>query len=143
MTDINRFIVIYDPQTKLIRATIDHPYPDGIIEAYDALMLSDPDFVYLEVEKPTDGIHALYVDGGALVHRGHLVVTTTLNAVVGGSLILGDVPADTAIFIDGEETTNGTEAEVEIEFDTPGSYEIRLVKLPYLPKTITVEVPTP
>ena len=72
-----------------------------------------------------------------------MTVTTSLNAVVGGSLSIGGIPNNTKIVLDGVETTNGADPEIEIEFDTPGSYEIRLIKLPYLPKIITVEVPTP
>lgn len=143
MTDLNRFIVIYDPVTKMIRSTVDQPYPQDIFTTYDALMVADPNFVYLEVEKPEDGIHALYVDGSTLSVRGHMTVTTSLNAVVGGSLVIGDIPTDTTIILDGVETTNGSETEIEIEFDTPGSYEVKLIKLPFLPKIITVEVPAP
>lgn len=138
----SRCIIIYDPVTRLVQSTVDQPYPEGIFESYQAFASQNPDFAYLEVEKPTEGLHAIYVaDNGDVLLRGHLAVTTTINAVVGGSIVIGSIPPHTKLIVDGVEATNGEEPEVEIEFETSGTYQIDLIKFPHLPKTITVTIP--
>lgn len=137
-----RCIIIYDPVTRLIQSTVDQPYPEGIFDAYQSFVNQNPDFAYLEVDKPLVGLHAVYVaNNGEVLMRDHLTVTTTVNAVVGGSIVIDNIPPHTKIVVDGVEATNGEETLVEIEFDTSGVYQIDLLKFPYLPKTITVNVP--
>lgn len=74
-----------------------------------------------------------YVLNGEAVLRPENPTTLT-------GFLLENVPVPSKLFINTAEYTT-EESSIELEFDQPGFYKIKLVSWPYLPKEFLIENP--
>lgn len=91
------------------------------------LMINDPDLV----EGSPDG-ETQYVKDGEITPR-----PTQLTVFTG--MALNNLPTPCQIIIDGTAYDGVDSPTVELEFDTEGTHNIKIVAFPYLDKEFTIE----
>jgi len=98
----------------------------------------------LVIEPSAAAIGLPYIEGdyGALhyVVNGQVLPRPDCPAVLDGSA-LANVPAGSVIIINGQGYDCPEGGTVELEFDQPGQYTIRVTGWPYLDKEFTYENP--
>lgn len=102
------------------------------------------DAIALEVtaQQSTDGwVEGDWFDKNKYVLNGEVLDRPENTATQSGMTLL-NVPVPSEIQI-GNQSYQATDSTVELEFNLPGSYVVKVISWPHLPKEFTVENPTP
>lgn len=121
---MNKDITIYDVKTGKIKGFISGYYKN-IEESIKVFNYTYIDGIYSE--------HEYYVVGGKPVKRKE-------NPSILTGLNLTKVPVPSKIYINNVEYESN-EDKVELSFNHPGTYKIRIESWPYLDKEFTIENP--
>ena len=76
-----------------------------------------------------------YVSNGEVLDR-------PVNPATASGMTLLNVPVPATLLI-GREIYDVTESTVELEFNLPGTYTVKVIAWPYLDKEFTIENPAP
>ena len=101
------------------------------------------DLVVIEANKETteeSWIDGLWDSKTHYVLNGEAVIRPENPATLTGCL-LENVPVPSKLFINTTKYTT-EESSIELEFDQPGSYTIKIMSWPYLSKEFLIENPT-
>ena len=135
-------IVIYDTFTKMIRYTVESPFSEETLNHFNELVNNDASIKMIIT--PKQDIHNKCVgevDGElTLIERPEYGATHSVENCI---LTINNVKDETKILIDKKYEylyDEGDDGSVDIELSTNGTYEIVLIKEPYLEQTITVSI---
>ena len=137
MTDPNPMIVAFDPNTGLIRQTIDHPWPPETATFFDGLKADMTDFDWLITE--AQSLIDKCVIAGEIVDRPDQSLTYATTHALGSPYVVSGVLAGTFFVLDGQRFDVSARS-VPINFETVGTYSIHSICYPYLDVRWEVEV---
>lgn len=137
MTEPNPMVVVFDPNTGLIRQTIDHPWPPETPEFFDGLKATMDDLDWLIVDAQSL-VNKCVIDG-EIADRPVQNLTYATTHVLGTPYAVTGVKAGTFFVLDGQrfDVAAGT---VPINFETVGTYSIHSICFPHMDERWEVEV---